>query len=384
MTTLNHLFTLPELAPIRLVAGKTGMNRLISGVNVMESDSLFDFFKENELLVTTGINMNNDEKRLISMVIKTYEHKASAVILNVGPYIQRIPEQVLAFANEHQFPIFSMPWAYRVADFVKFTVQFLATAEQSQIRSKNMLTELLFHKAPDQVFVHKELDQLGVKMDQLFSIVVCSLDSEQVMPPSPAYVTEMELSRKYRLLLSMRHEKQLIFLVLIMRRSDLPLSSLMETLRTKYDQKLGMDKLYIGAGNEYPLMDVEKSYEEALMVLRLTQRHPYLHINEYNDMGAYRIIMNVREPGVIEKFYQKYLGILCRFDQLHSTDLVHFLRVYLEEDGRTASIAQKEFIHRNTVLYKVKKIETILGADLCHPFVKTNLQLAFMIEDLIK
>ncbi|MCO7124310.1 PucR family transcriptional regulator ligand-binding domain-containing protein [Sporolactobacillus shoreicorticis] len=384
MSTLNHLFALPELESIRLVAGKEGMNRLISGVNVMESDSLFDFFKEGELLVTTGINMEKDEQRLMSMVVNVYEHKASGVVLNVGPYIPRIPEQVREFANAHQFPIFDMPWAYRVADFVKITVQFLASAEQNQTRSKHALNELLFHDTPDYAHVYKELDQLGIKTDQLFSIIVCSFDPKKPPSSSIGYVVETTLSRKYRLLLSTHHDHQLIFLVVQIRGSDLPLVSLMQTIRNGYASQLGTSPLSLGRGNEYTLTKVMKSYHEALMVLRLTKRHPNLQIYEYNELGAYRIIMDVQEHRVIEDFCQKYLGALYRYDRLHETDLVHFLRVFLEEDGRTSQIARKEFIHRNTVLYKVKKIEAILGADLCHPFVKTNLQLAFMIEDMIK
>lgn len=380
MITLKHLFMLPELSTIKPVAGEAGMSRTISGVNVMESDCLFDFFKAGELLVTTGINMDHDEEKLITMVKKTHDHQASGVILNVGPYIPSIPNEVMDFANSHRFPIFSMPWSYRVADFVKITVQFLAAAEQNQSRFRDLLSELLFQSVPDRAYVTAELEQIGAQADQSFSIVVCSYDSDQ-LPVSLVYGIEMELSRKYRLLQSMHRENQLIYLTVQIRGSDLPLMKLTEAIRAK---KTEWRNLSIGSGSEYPVMEAQRSYQEALTVLRLAKRHPYLKICEFNDLGAYRIIMDVRDPRIIERFYQKYLGQLYRYDQLHETDFVPFLRVFLEEDGRTATIAHKKFIHRNTVLYKVKKIEAILGADLGHPFVKTNLQLAFMIEDLMR
>ncbi|WP_028983759.1 PucR family transcriptional regulator [Sporolactobacillus terrae] len=382
MITLKHLFTLPEFSTIKLVAGEAGMSRVISGVNVMESDCLFDFFKEGELLVTTGINMDHDEAKLIAMVKQTYAHRASGVILNVGPYIPSIPDEVIAFANRHRFPLLSMPWSYRVADFVKITVQFLAVAEQNQSRSRHLLPELLFQSVPDRAYLTAQLDRMGAQLDQSFSIVVCSDESEHSFPASLVYGIERELSRKYRLLQSMRREDQLIYLTVQMRGSDVKLSKLVAEIRTKQGTEAG--KLSIGCGSDSPILEVQRSYQEALTVLRLAKRHPYLKLCAFNELGAYRILMDVREPRVIESFYQKYLGLLYRYDQLHETDFVPFLRVFLEEDGRTANIAQKEFIHRNTVLYKVKKIEAILGTDLAHPFVKTNLQLAFMIEDLMR
>ncbi|MDN3954883.1 PucR family transcriptional regulator [Sporolactobacillus laevolacticus] len=385
MITLNNLFTLPELEPIHLVAGNEGINRPISGVNVMESDSLAEFFKENELLVTTGINIQMDEQKLIAMVQMAFHRKTAGIILNVGPYIPYIPEQVIAFANEHRFPVFEMPWVYRVADFVKITVQYLAATEQKETKSRHALSELLFQPEPDADYVSKAFTQLGIKTDHDFAIIVCACDSKQTISSSLRYVAEDELSRKYKLLLSMHGNAQMIYLVSRSEFNDstLPLKKIIETIYQKCEEKFGKTHLSIGMGNEYPLKTLTKSYHEAMTVIRLHQRHPELSIYEYKKIGAYKIIMDVRERNVIESFHQESLGLLYRYDQLHETDFVHFLRVFLEEDGRTANIARKEFIHRNTVLYKMKKIESILGTDLCQPFAKTNLSLAFMIEDLM-
>lgn len=384
MVTLDHLFALPELAPIQPVGGKDGMNRCISGVNVMESDRLFAFVKESELLVTTGINMDHDELKLMTMVRKACERRASGVILNVGPYIPCIPEQIRVFADTHRFPVFDMPWAYRVADFVKITIQFLATAEQETARTASILSELLFHSAPNFQSVYHELNRLNAKSDQLFQILICSSGTAKSVPASLTYKIEHILSKKYGLLMSMRNETQIIYLVSPIRGTELPLADLLQELKTSCAARQYGFQPAVGAGSACPIMEVKKSYQEALTVLRLAQKHPHWRLCEYNEIGAYGMIINVREPQLIEDFYQKYLGVLYRYDQLNETDFVSFLRVFLEEDGRTANIARKKFIHRNTVLYKIKKIESILDADLNHPFVKTNLQLAFMIEDLMR
>lgn len=93
--------------------------------------------------------------------------------------------------------------------------------------------------------------------------------------------------------------------------------------------------------------------------------------------------MNVSNQSIIKKFHQDMLGPIYFYDQLHNTDFVQFLRTFLEENGSANKISKRLFIHRNTVTYKINKIESILDLDLDNTFVRTNLSVAFMIEDIL-
>lgn len=384
MITLNHLFSLNQLTPIHPAAGKTGMNRLVTGVNVTESDHLAEFFKENELLVTTGIYMMGNEESLIAMVETAFQRKASGIVINVGPYIPKIPDKVLQFADDHQFPVFEMPWEYRIADFVKETIQFLAAEQKVQIKNNDFLSELLFHRKPDLERIARELAQEGIPDEQVLGIIVCELHPLRSIPPALVHVIESELSKRYNLLLSTTEENQLIFMVdrSDVRRSQGSLAKIVKDINASYQRQA---KLNIAMGNYYSsIADLPKSFQEAVKVIHLARRHPEHLICEYKDLGAYKLIMEIGDQNVLETFYHDTLGMLYRYDRLHDTDLVRFLKVFLEEDGRTASIARKEFIHRNTVLYKTKKIEQILGIDLSSSFTKTSVLLAFMIENMME
>ncbi|RYL92498.1 PucR family transcriptional regulator [Sporolactobacillus sp. THM7-4] len=387
MITLRKLFSLAELAPIRLVAGKTGINRPITGVNVTESNDLTEFIRPNELIITTGINMANQPEKVITMVETAYRCKTAGIVLNVGPFIPEIPEQVLRFADERQYPVFRMPWEYRVADFVKLTVQFLATEQILQTRTKNLLSELLFNPEPDHKEIVRELQKKGIHADDDFGIIVCAFEAKQAVPQSLVYAIEGSLSEKFPLLLSMTHKNQCIYMVnqLDVRGSLIPFSKTVEDIYRNSGEQTDKINFFFGIGSFYRgITHLSKSYNEALTVIHLNQRHPEHLIYEYKNIGAYKIIMDVRHRHVLDGFHKDLLGPLYRYDQLHGTDLVRFLRIYIEEDGRTANIAKREFVHRNTVLYKIKKIESILDMDICLPFTKTNLSLAFMIEDVIE
>ncbi|RKJ39795.1 PucR family transcriptional regulator, partial [Butyricicoccus sp. 1XD8-22] len=98
---------------------------------------------------------------------------------------------------------------------------------------------------------------------------------------------------------------------------------------------------------------------------------------------TYKIIMNVPDQSIIKTFHQDMLGPLYLYDQLHNTDFVEFLRIFLEENGSANKISKRLFIHRNTVTYKINKIASLLDLDLNNTFARTNLNVAFMIEDIM-
>ena len=82
--------------------------------------------------------------------------------------------------------------------------------------------------------------------------------------------------------------------------------------------------------------------------------------------------MGIDNQELLEHFRQDTLGRLYHYDELRNTDFVSFLRIYLEENGSTNKISQRTFIHRNTVLYKVNKIEMLLDMNLDNTFTKTG------------
>lgn len=57
--------------------------------------------------------------------------------------------------------------------------------------------------------------------------------------------------------------------------------------------------------------------------------------------------------------------------------------MYLENNGSQSRVAEKQYIHRNTVNNQVKKIEKIIGCNLMNLDDKLRLYLSFYIKDII-
>ncbi|MGE7946586.1 PucR family transcriptional regulator [Lysinibacillus sp. NPDC093688] len=385
MGTIRKIVEGVQFPMLTLVAGHNGTYRRVTGINVVESIDLIMFCRPNELVVTTGINLSSGDS-LEQLVKLAFAKKVAGFIINTGPYIPNIPESVTSFANEHDFPIFHMPWNYRIADLLKTTFQFIANHHQELSIEEKVLYNLLFHYKQNFHYIKDQLALLGFPQGRELAIISCTTNSVQTNIDRYEVMIQFAFQNRYKRFLKLKHKNHLIFLIdkTQINTPNTPFSKIVEEIYDKITQKNGYLDIIIGKGNYHKeLENVRKSYDESLTVIQLAKLHNNRFLYKYKEIGAYKIIMAVQNQKLIKSYSQDILGQLYRYDELHNTDYVQFLRIFLEENGSTRRISERQFIHRNTVLYKIKKIETLLDMDLSNPFTKTNLYIAFLIEDVL-
>lgn len=389
MAIISELLNEPEFKQLNLIAGEKGVGRSFSGINVVESPDLVPFCRPNELIVTTGIQMKNDVGQLEKLVSKAFEKKVAGFIINVGPYIPAIPNTIIQFANEHDFPILQMGWKHRIADLLKHTFAFISSTQQTQYfkqTDETLLYQLIFRYGQHHHTLHHQLQQRGFSNGAELCIITCTPTTPETNINRFSAVIQYELQKYSNSFLKLNHQNQLIFLVnrTNVSTDHIPFSKVIDKIYEKIGYTDGKLQLIIGIGNSYNTLNhISKSYEESLTVIHLVKKNQSPFIHKYKEIGAYNIIKNVTDQSITQQFHQDMLGPLYMYDHLHNTDYVKFLRSYLEESGSTSKISKKLFIHRNTVAYKIRKIESLLDVDLNNTFTRTNLYVAFMIEDIM-
>jgi DNA-binding PucR family transcriptional regulator len=71
------------------------------------------------------------------------------------------------------------------------------------------------------------------------------------------------------------------------------------------------------------------------------------------------------------------------YDRKNRTDFFRTLRVYLEHQQCVADASSALYIHRNTLLYRIRKIEEFFGFTLDNPKQVINLLLGFHILEYL-
>ena len=152
---------------------------------------------------------------------------------------------------------------------------------------------------------------------------------------------------------------------------------------TEYIEEKDM-KITVSMGVGTPitqLTEIRRSVTEArrsLQIVHACQRQST--IRSYDDIGIYRLLFELQDQ---EEFGNIMNGIIRRmkeYDLVNNENLVETLRIYLENDRNIGTSAAQMFLHRNTLKYRLKKIEEILMCDLSDVNTCFNLRLAFKIE----
>ena len=103
-----------------------------------------------------------------------------------------------------------------------------------------------------------------------------------------------------------------------------------------------------------------------------------------SELGPYGLLLRASSRDDLEAFARRTLRPLLDHDRGHGSDLLRTLRLYLEEDRIQRRAAARCFVHVNTIVYRVRRIEELLGVDLDDPSTVFDITLALRILDLLE
>jgi sugar diacid utilization regulator len=151
-----------------------------------------------------------------------------------------------------------------------------------------------------------------------------------------------------------------------------------QSLCSGVDAELDRTDCRIGVGGICEAAaDVPRSCREARLALQLmsfgNHRSPVVL---FDELGVFEILADTKDPKTVQRFAQKWLGALLDYDESRNASLVSTLTSYLEAGGNYDHSARALGVHRNTLRYRLKRIQEISGHDLGEPDVQFNLQLA--------
>lgn len=112
--------------------------------------------------------------------------------------------------------------------------------------------------------------------------------------------------------------------------------------------------------------ELPKSFQNALEAVTIQKR---LNIEQplYELLHIYRIISLVEKHSNLKEFALEYLEPIIEYDAKNHTDLLRTLKVYYECNGSKQETAKRLFIVRQTMYFRIQKLEELLGEDFMSP-----------------
>ena len=103
----------------------------------------------------------------------------------------------------------------------------------------------------------------------------------------------------------------------------------------------------------------------------------------YADLGLYRVLHSLRESAELQLFYEQTLAPLVEYDRKTGQNYVETLETYFACHGNLSQTAQRLHHHRNSLLYRIGRIQEICAVDLEDAEARLSLQVALKARRLL-
>ena len=381
----SEVLRLPSVKDIKVVGGSNGFDRVIRWVYVGDclenSCDIVNWLFGDELVIITGISIKRNNGTLFELVSKLIEKSAAGVIINVGPYIKNIPREVAKLADDFGLPLFELPWESKLVEITRDICSAIIIKELEEKTFVNLLENILFSRMDPPLEIKELAFRYGFDSKSDYTAGIIDIDSfasylkgrnitdEREIIKIKAYLlrTVNEVFARHNLkLLSMSRSDSVIFLVKSNSHVQSTITNILDEIRKEIGSRFEGIKISAGIGNSHSgISNVRNSYRQAEQALKAARCE--LSENStlfYDNIGIYMILLNMDDNHLLETYYSAVFGPIMEYDRSSGSNLLYTLEVYLHENCNMATTSEKLFIHKNTLKYRLQKIEDLLRCDL--------------------
>lgn len=142
--------------------------------------------------------------------------------------------------------------------------------------------------------------------------------------------------------------------------------------------------LAIGIGNScMTASDYRRGFAEAHEALQMGQHlHHKGGVTHFNDLGIYRYLYKIARMDDLRDIYQDQVGHIANYDHRKGTELLTTLETYLECAGNLTRTSDRLFVHRNTLIQRLERLQSLCEIDLQERSNWLTLQVAIKVYKL--
>lgn len=380
--TVRMAAQLGGLRHSNLVAGENGLDRLIGWVDVLEVPDASLWLKENLLLITTCYAVRDNPEGQLDILRAMSRSGAAALAVKFGRFIGQAPPEMIRLANELAIPLFDVPDGISFMDITHPVMSAIINSQAKQFYKRDLLEDLINGSIVSREQALLRAATVDLRLDEPYVIFVADVDGFTDLLAGAGEQQEHVANQVKSQLLSVAEECFMRWpnKAMVVSRSDSIIGVVaLGTDYAKRDWRGRLKKIgeqlqaqmrlrwkdititvSIGTPITEPT-DFAAEYRAARQSVRLTRRlHGKGRVVLREDMELYCLLDNIGAP--LENFCRNALSAIDNPKVRNSRELLETLEAYIECRGNMALAAQKLFIHRNTMRYRLENIHHLLGS----------------------
>lgn len=400
--SVADVLALPGLQDLHLRAGQAALGNPVRWPYVAENADIADWVMGGELVFVTGINHPRDEANLLLLVRQAVERAtAGLVILTGAEYIQAIPARVIAEAERLGLPLLEQPYGLKMVVVTQAIGTALVQQQMLGSSRQHVLAQLLEGDYQSLDVLLQRATSLDLPLSVPRQVALLRLQNSEQLFDGEAADNGERLLRDNRQCLQQSLEQCLQTL-----GEALPLISqgehwiallpctgsqdeqrnrrLLSELLGNLDERLQPQRAVLGLSTgHHPPQRFALALGQARQALVAAQAFPErLGLCSFNELGVIELLGAIRDRSLLERFVERTLGPLIGDDSRHEPVLMPTLEAWFFENANLALAAQRLGVHRNTLSYRVQRIEALTGCSFDDPHDRLNISIALLIRRL--
>lgn len=353
----------------------TSPNADLSLSESFSQEALYDYKDENEEVLDSPTQTFENEGYHTLITAVTSKEDAFGYIVAVKNHPFNDLEEI---AIKHASTIGAL-------EFIKL----LSLEEKDNQLKADVLELLLTGDYTDELTVYSKGEALGYQISSHDTcVVIIQIDDYDVVDPFKKNRLERKLQQTILKKLHNHALKTLFkqlngkFIILLTNQNSkqTDITNVFENIKSLVFSTYGLT-LSVGIGKYYNDFNhyrysFQEAQESLFIISSVWKKNKCLH---YQDLGLYKLLLPLlQDQNLIEEFHEQILG-----DIIGDEELLETLRTYLE-DMKINEAAEKLYIHRHTLKYRLKKIEKLTQREITNFKDRIELELALIINNIMR
>jgi hypothetical protein len=315
----------------------------------------------------------------MKLIGKLIDKNTCGLILNTGKYLhpEDITDEVKGLCDEHNYPLFTMPWATHIHDITEDYYGKIFMDTESSHRMDRAFKDLIFNDG-DTAHSIATLTEYGYSSSGSYT-VCCLYTGNQFI--SNHYLRFESIMNELYGSCHILNMKDYLIIVLSAPLANHKLEKIKTVLNSFFSSDSNNFCLGIGRTvsqlNQLPL---SFAYSKAAATLGLSKKETLL---SYDSMGFFKLLLEISDTAALTGYMNQHLGKILEYDSLHNCNYTDTLYYYLLYNGSIQQVADKMYCHRNTINYRIKLIKEQLEFQLDDSYTRFELFTAFQIREFL-
>lgn len=377
MITCRDVYNL-NLDGMELLTGEVGLNRMVSWTYMVQTKPFAEHMNAGNfaLIVVDFIRFDMDD--VYAAMLELNKLGISGFAISIVDDREKIPQSFIDKAIELELPLFYIRWeGATFVDIAQSIGRIIFETQLNNKRTGDYLYNLLFGYEINKKYIEKISSQFGLAFDRPYRVGIIVIDREYGInleqdEHTYSYYTDClnrEVIHMKKCPMYMRFLNK--FVLLFERTETKETEHEIEEILEKLDSReVFAGKIHstciLGAAYTDPA-DFGKSYTEAKNLIPKKDLLPNpsgKKVLSASSMGIYKFMFKSGNQGEILDYCNKKLKKLEVYDNTNGSFLIDTLLNYYMCGFNVGRTAEMMYVHRNSLQYRLKKIEEILEISL--------------------